>query len=263
MSKTRRMLLILLGIALLRRPADMLLKVLLPDASVAPAAVCIGGMMMTILLLGVPAWLMRPWQSLRLPQQKSRTPGILLGAVMAVVCRAAITPLDGAWQAWLNVTPDALPMPESVPMAMLYILTLAVIPALAEEAFFRGALLTSLLDGSRRVTAVLLTAVSFALMHGSLAQLPGHLVFSLLLTLLMIRTGRIAVPMAAHFVYNLTALNWVSVPLWGSALCGLALIALAAWIIIRRPKYAHPPMKGTDGLIAAAALAAMAASYLI
>ena len=62
---------------------------------------------------------------------------------------------------------------------------------------------------------------------------------------------------------GLTALNWVSVPLWGSALCGLALIALAAWIIIRRPKYAHPPMKGPDGLIAAAALAAMAASYLI
>lgn len=263
MSKTRRMLLILLGIALLRRPADMLLKALLPDASVAPALVCAAGMIMTILLLGVPAWLMRPWQSLRLPQQKSRTPGILLGTVMAVVCRAAITPLDEAWQAWLKLSPEALPMPQTIPMALMYLLALTVIPALTEEAFFRGALLTSLLDGSRRVTAVLLTALSFALMHGNLAHLPGHLIFSLLLTLLMIRTGRIAVPVAAHFVYNLTALNWVSVPLWGSLMCGLALIALAVWIILRRPKFAHPPMKGPDGLIAAAAVAVMAASYLI
>lgn len=263
MSKTRRVLLLLLGIALLRRPADMLLKAMLPDASVAPALVSTAGMGMTILLLGVPAWLLRPWQSLRLPQRKSRTPWILLGAATAVVSRAAITPLDAAWQDWLNLSPDLLPMPETVPMAILYLLALAVVPALAEEAFFRGTLLTSLLDGSRRVTAVLLTAVSFALMHGSLANLPGHLIFSLLLTLLMIRTGRIAVPTAAHFVYNLTALNWVSVPLWGSLACGLALIALAVWMILRRPKFAHPPMNGLDGLIAAAAVAVMAASYLI
>lgn len=263
MSKTRKVLLTLLALALLTRPVDILLAAMLPDASVNPAPQCIGGALATLLLLGLPAWLLRPWRSERLTQKRSVWLWTAMGAAAAILLRAAMTPVDAAWQGWLGLAPDALPVPETVPMAMLYIAALAVVPAIAEEAFFRGAALTGLLDGSRRVTAVLLTTVIFALLHGSAANLPSLLAVSLLLTLLMLHTGRIAVPVTAHFFYNISALNWVSLPGWGSILCGAGLIALAGYIIARQPKIAHPPMKWADGLIAAAAIAVLLTLYLI
>lgn len=263
MSKTRKALLALLGVTLLICPVNMLLAAMLPDASVSPVVNGLAGAVVSLLLLGAPAWLLRPWRSLRLPQKKTVWLELLLGAAMALLTRAAMTPVDAAWQDWLSLTPDALPVPESIPVAVVYIMALAVIPALTEEAFFRGALLTGLLDGSRRTTAVLLTTAIFALMHGSLANLPGLLAISLVLTLLMLRSGRIAVPIMTHFFYNISALVWVGVPGWGSLLCGVGLIGMMVYVILRQPKMAHPPMKKTDGMIAAAALIVLAALYVV
>lgn len=262
MSKLRHVLLMILALALVQRPVDMLLTAMLPDAAVNPLPQCIAGMAMAILLLGVPAWTLRPWTSLRLPKMKSYVPGCAAAVAIALLCRMALLPLDRAWQGWLGLAPESLPVPENVPAAMVYIVALVIVPAVAEEIFFRGVVLTTLLDGGRRVTAVLLTTAAFALMHGSPANLPGHLILSLLLTLLMLRTGRIAVPMTAHFIYNLTALSWVSIPPWGSLLCGAALAAAAACLCIRLPKYAQQPMRLPEGLIAAAAVGVMAANLM-
>ena len=263
MSKTRKALLTLLALALLKLPVDLLLAAMLPDASVSPVMNCLAGAVVSVLLLGLPAWHLCPWTSLRLPQQRSPWPGMLLGAAMALMTRAAMSPVDAAWQGILALTPDALPVPETVPVAAVYILCLAVVPALTEEAFFRGALLTSLLDGSRRVTAVLLTALAFALMHGSLAELPGLLAISLVLTLVMLHTGQIAAAVTTHFFYNISALAWTGLPIWWSGLCVALLIGVLAYIILRQPKMAHPPMKKADGLIAAAAIVVLAALYFI
>lgn len=257
MSKTRKALLTVLGLALLMRPVEILLAAMLPDVSVNPVPQCLGGMLVTLLLLGVPALLLRPWTSVRLRKGKSRWPGMALAVLAALLTRTAMTPVDAAWQSWLGLAPEVLPAPEGLPMAMLYLAALVVIPAVAEEAFFRGAVLTGLLDGSRRATAALLTTAFFTLMHGSAANLPSLLVISLLLTLLMLHTGRIAVPMTAHLVYNLTALNWISLPGWGSILCGAGVTVLAIFLCIRQPRVAHPPMKGLDGLMAAAAVGLM------
>ena len=263
MSKTRKVLLTLLALALLKMPVDILLAAMLPDASVNPVVNCLAGALATLLLLGLPARLLRPWTSARLPQKKSVWPGIAMAAAAGLLIRGAMSPVDAAWQGWLALAPDALPVPESVPAALMYIAALAVVPALAEEAFFRGALLTGLLDGSRRATAVLLTTLSFTLMHGSAANLPSLLAASLMLTLLMLHTGRIAVPVTMHFFYNISALAWVGIPGWGSLLCGAGLIALLAYIIFRQPKVAHLPMRAMDGLIAAAAAAVLMTLYFI
>lgn len=262
MSKTRRALLTLLALAVLRWPLDVLLHAVLPDAAVNPIPQCMAGMALSVLLIGLPAWLLRPWTSDRLVQSKSLWRGLTAAVCAAVLTRAAMSPVDEAWQNLTALTPDAMPVPDSLPTALLYIAALAVIPAVMEEGFFRGAVLTVLLDGSRRVTAAVLTAVFFTLMHGSAANLPSLLVLSLLLTLLMLHTGRIAVPVTAHLVYNLTALNWNVVPGWGSILCGAGLLALTACLCIRQPKYAHQPMKWQDGLIAAAAMIVLAASLV-
>ena len=260
MTRTRKVLLMLLALALLKRPVDALLVNMLPDTAAVNAA---AGAMVSLLLLGLPAWQLRPWTSPRLMQRKSPWEGMGAGALLAVLCRAALTPVDAAWQGFLGITPEMLPVPEGLPTAMLYVLTLAVVPSIIEEMFFRGALLTGLLDGSKRWTAVLLTAVSFALMHGNAANLPSLLATSLVLTLLMLRTGRLASAVAMHLVYNLTAFVWRGMPLWGSLLAGLMLLGGVVWCCVRRMKIAHPPMKKADGLIACAALAVLAMLYFV
>lgn len=261
MSKTRKVLLALLGLAVVKTPVDMLLAATLPDASVSPVVNCLAGVLVSILLLGVPAMLLRPWTSIRLPQRKSCWPGMLLGAAMALLTRAALKPVDAAWQTWLALTPDMLPVPDGIPTAMVYIVALAVVPAITEEVFFRGTLLTGLMDGSRRGTAVVLTTLFFALMHGTLASLPSLVAVSLMLTLLMLHTGQVVAAVTMHFFYNISALAWPGIPGWGSLLCGASLIGLAAYICLRQPKIAHVPMKTADGLIAAAAMLLLTALY--
>ena len=263
MSKTRKVLLILLGLALVKRPADVMLAALLPDPSVEALPQLIGGMVMTLLLMGLPAWLLRPWTSLRLTRTRNVWTDLVVGALAAVLVRMAMAPVDAAWQSMLGVSSGGLTMPDNLTVTLLKIAALAIVPALAEEAFFRGALLTGLLDGSRRVTAVLLTTLTFALMHGNAAVLPSLLAASTLLTLLMLQSGRIAVPVTAHFFYNISALNWVNISGWGSILCSAGLIALAVYVGVKQPKVAHPPMKWADGLIAAAAVALLVTLYFI
>lgn len=263
MSKTRKVLLTLLALAVLTGPVKVLLAAMLPAGAVNPVPGCIAGMALSLLTMGLPAWLLRPWTSPRLPRAKSVLPGIAMAALAAVTVRFGFQMIDEAWQTALGLVPDPVPAPETVPLAMLYIATLVIVPALTEEAFFRGALLTGLLDGSRRVTAALLTMLAFALMHGNLANLPSLLMMSALLTLLMLYTGNIAVPMAAHLIYNLTALNGVAVPDWASWMCCGAAVVLGGYLLSEQPKIAHPPMKLPDALIAALTMAALILSYMI
>lgn len=263
MSKMRKALLVMLTLALVKRPLDMLLAAVLPDVSVEAAPQLLAAAATALLLLGVPALLLRPWTSLRLVQPEKQWPCLVLAVCVSLLTRAAMTPVDSAWQQALSLTAETMPMPQNAAMVALYIICLAVIPAVAEEAFFRGSLLTGLLDGSRRPTAVLLTTLFFALMHGSIANLPSLLTVSLLLTLLMLHSGRVLVPVTAHFFYNICALAWVQIPWWGSVLSGVLLMVLAMYILIRQPKMAHPPMKWLDGLIVAAVLTVLAATYLL
>ena len=263
MSKMRKALLVMLVLALVKRPLDMLLAAVLPDISVEAAPQLLAAAATALLLLGVPALLLRPWTSPRLVQPEKQWPCLALAISAPLLTRAAMTPVDAAWQQALDLTAESMPVPQSAAMVALYILCLAIVPAVAEEAFFRGSLLTGLLDGSHRITAVLLTTASFALLHGSIESLPSLLVISLLLTLLMLHSGQVWVPVTAHFFYNICALPWRGVPLWGSILSGSLLIGLAIYIVIRQPKMAHPPMKGLDGLIAAAAFVLLAAMYFV
>ena len=95
-------------------------------------------------------------------------------------------------------------------------------------------------------------------------HLPSLLALSLMLTLLMLHAGRLAVPVTAHLVYNLTALlNWQAPDLTGSIACGVLAIVLAVNFCAAQPKIAHQPMKKPDGLIAAAAIAVLVTLYFI
>ena len=263
MSKMRKALLVMLVLALVKRPLGVLVAAVLPDISVEAAPQLLAAAATALLLLGVPALLLRPWTSLRLVRSAKRWLCLALAACVPLLTRAAMAPVDAAWQRAFGLTAEAVPMPENAVTAALYVLSLAVVPAVTEEVFFRGSLLTGLLDGSRRATAAVLTTAFFALMHGSIEGLPSLLVISLMLTLLMLHSGQIWVPVTAHFFYNIYALVRMQIPLWGSVLSGALLMVLTVYIIFRQPRMAHLPMKRLDGLIAAAALTALAATYFV
>ena len=263
MTKTCRALLVLLALALLKSPVDALLANLLPDALVDPVPQWLAGAVVSVLLLGLPAWRLRPWTSPRLVRGVSLGKGIGLGGLAAAMCRFSFGVLHASWQRMLGAVSEMANAPEGLSAALWSVLALVVIPAVTEEAFFRGALLTGLLDGSRRITAILLTTLAFVLMHGNAANLPSLLGVSLVLTLLMLHTGCIAVPIAAHLAYNLLAFVPARLPLWGSVLAGVAVIALVVRMIYRQPKMACLPMKWLDRLIAGAALAVLALQYFV
>lgn len=84
---------------------------------------------------------------------------------------------------------------------ILYFFTVAIIPPLAEEFLFRGAILGSLRkygDGF----AVLISSLFFGLAHGNFVQMPVTFLSGLLMGMLVIYTNSIIPSMILHFLNN-------------------------------------------------------------
>jgi membrane protease YdiL (CAAX protease family) len=85
-------------------------------------------------------------------------------------------------------------------------LTIGILAPLAEEVVFRGAILKSLLATRLSpLTAVLFSAVFFALVHVNPAQMPHAFLAGLLLGWMYYRTGSILPGMCLHWVNNSVA----------------------------------------------------------
>lgn len=113
----------------------------------------------------------------------------------------------------IGYNPDAsLPLPlDNAGWLVLSLVVLAVVPAFCEELIYRGIIF----NGFRKfgsVTAVLLSALMFALAHGSAMQFFYQFILGVVLALLVLRTGSIVVSMVAHFVNNATVIvvNYIS-----------------------------------------------------
>ena len=145
----------------------------------------------------------------------------------------------------------------------LQLLALAVLPAVLEEALFRGVVLQTLLDSGSRFGAWLLTTLFFSLLHGNLAALPAHLLFGGALTLAEMRTGNLLVPMVMHAVYNASALFWRGMSSWWLIFCGAAVLALGIWALMTLPRTAKMRMKRGHIMLSAAILLLMAVQYLL
>lgn len=117
----------------------------------------------------------------------------------------------------------------------------ALLPALAEELFFRFVLTRALAPCGER-QAILLSALLFALAHGNLFALPHTLLAGLALGLAAALTKSVWVSIAIHFANNLinVALFFgggepivLLLPLAAAAL--LALLSLALWVRRGKP----------------------------
>lgn len=109
---------------------------------------------------------------------------LLFEALGASPISSAQLPTDGGWR------------------LLASIVLIAVVPAVAEETLFRGALLYTWLPfGKKR--AVLHTALLFALIHFQPAVLPTLLLLGLLLAHVALQTGSCYASMGMHMGYNL------------------------------------------------------------
>ena len=260
MTGTVSALLTLLCLALLRMPLMYLLSLLLPEASQAPVVHMVASIAQSLVLFALPGLLL--YQDGRTQTGRTRWQWMLAALLSALLARAALTPLNRWWAECLALETDPIPAAAGW-WELLQVLAYAVVPAVAEELFFRGALLSRIQRCCGRPAAVGLTALFFALMHGNLAGLPGHLAIGLLLTLLAAASGSVAIPMAAHLCYNLTALYWLGMH-WLVPVCaGLALAVLGAVLATRIPRSRERGMSRMELLLCGLILLVMAVQYLL
>jgi uncharacterized protein len=139
-------------------------------------------------------------------------------AVLAVVTSLGVVTLLGTWNAALpfgealravekkaELMTKAMLDIKTIPHLLLTLLYIALLPAIAEELFFRAALQRILVDalGAKRLwVAVLLTAVIFGVMHGQMLSAAPRIFLGIILGLIYLYSGSIWPGVVAHFVNN-------------------------------------------------------------
>ena len=107
----------------------------------------------------------------------------------------------------------------------------ALLPALAEETFFRGVMLKG---SSRKVVhGILITSVCFALYHGNVTQLIYQFIYGVILSFLAIKAKSVLPCLVAHFINNFAILLLeylkVSIDLYNGVTIALGLMLLAVF----------------------------------
>jgi uncharacterized protein len=158
-----------------------------------------------------PPWEERPALPARLPVRQ-----IPLAALETFLITAAtVTGLTLAWRHLLGTLGIEAPEQDMVELLRHSptLLEPAIIVGLAcilapftEEALFRGGVFRFCRGRFPLVITYLMPAVLFSLVHFSLNALPGLILFGVLLSIAYARTGRIAVPMIAHALFNFQTL---------------------------------------------------------
>ncbi|MFM8415158.1 MAG: type II CAAX prenyl endopeptidase Rce1 family protein [Planctomycetota bacterium] len=164
--------------------------------------------------------------------------GLLAGAGLFIVAAAATLALRGT-----HLSAAARDLAERIMELLLgrpwwvSWLLVAVLPAVCEEVFFRGWLLSACAGeqpGRRRaVTAVLLQAAAFAAFHLLPERMPQTFVLGIALGWMTLATGSLLPAMAAHLAHNSVPLVLVNLAAEGQ---GKRLVAgdtssLAGWLV--------------------------------
>lgn len=142
--------------------------------------------------------------------------------------------------------PIELGLPSGIPFdnfgwVVLYIFLFGLLPAIFEEIIFRGMILRGLRTNTDDVTAVLLSALMFALMHANLQQLIYPFLMGIILGWLAVRTGSTFASMIVHFVNNTFTIimayvlksseNQMMTMKWWEIVLGLVLLAVVVAIV--------------------------------
>lgn len=139
-------------------------------------------------------------------ERRPRATSMLLSAAMAVAAIAAFYPIaTGVQQLFALMgyrqTPLYADYTSSAGRLVLGLFGLALLPAMGEELLLRGVVF----GGLRRngtVRAIVLSALIFALMHGSPVQFVHQLMIGLLMAYIVYMTGSLYNSVLFHFVNN-------------------------------------------------------------
>ena len=152
----------------------------------------------------------------------------------------------------------------------LALFVMALLPALFEEALFRGVLLQSIKEETGHLNAVLLCGMCFALFHASALQTIYQFACGCAFALLAIRSRSVLPGMLAHFLNNATIIilqacgldtsgslfDWA--PLWAAVLVTvlsvLSLSAAAALLAADKTPFAKPVKGGVFSFIVTASV---------
>ena len=88
---------------------------------------------------------------------------------------------------------------------ILFSVLVCVLPAIFEEAFFRGLMLNGL-KNAKTIISVIFIGICFSVYHASLTQLIYQFIYGAVLTLLAIKSLSVIPAVIAHFINNFTVL---------------------------------------------------------
>lgn len=132
---------------------------------------------------------------------------ILFGAIALFGLNNFISVFDSLFQKMGHI-PQDLPLPlDNGWWFALNLVLLAVVPAIVEELLFRGVIYNGLKQYGKK-TAIVLSAVLFALIHGNVDQTIYPILFGLILAYIVYKTDNIIYSMIAHFVNNAIVLTF-------------------------------------------------------
>ena len=100
------------------------------------------------------------------------------------------------------------PVQDAVEARLLLFLTMAVVPAITEEFFFRGLLQGTLqrVLPHKRWLPIILSAGVFALFHGAIVGFPSRMLLGMMLGYLAVDSHNLRLPILLHFLNNTLAL---------------------------------------------------------
>jgi uncharacterized protein len=145
----------------------------------------------------------------------SRARAVPGGVVLFLACLPVVTLVSVGWQQVLSLTGAEIDRQEMIdllleadsPWIIVGVAILAVVVApVTEEILFRGGLFRYLRTRIPRLPALLIPAVIFAALHANLVAFAPLVALGILLAVAYERTGRIAVPILAHALFNLHTL---------------------------------------------------------
>ncbi|MBR4063264.1 MAG: CPBP family intramembrane metalloprotease [Clostridia bacterium] len=127
------------------------------------------------------------------------TPIVILGSIGIVVGAAYI---NSFMVSFIDFSPlfESDPLSSPVRVLMTFI-SIAIVPALSEEFLFRGCILSNLLPYGKN-TAILFSALLFALMHGNFAQFFYTFIAGIVLGAVYVKTDSIWAPTFIHLFNN-------------------------------------------------------------
>lgn len=191
------------GVALLAGVVGLLTLLTLP---LVGGEVLLSTILVDFVSVGVAVWVLRRWAPWKAPAPRIRLlPSLVMAALFLLMWFSG--QVAGVWL--MNNMPDASYDAYSsnfneLSLACFTLLALVAAP-MSEEYIFRGVLLRSLSFSMRPFWAVVVQALAFALMHGTLTHIIPTFLVGLYLGLLAYKTAEVWPGILAHCLNNLLA----------------------------------------------------------